>query len=65
MKLEVDKQLLTVVLAPRSRMEFRNLTEDELKAGVTVSVVAYPSKQIKDELRAETLTIGRTTTDLR
>jgi hypothetical protein len=64
-KLEVDKKLLTVVLAPPPRMEFRDLSDDSLKIGATVSVVAYPSKGIKDELRAQTITIGKTTTELR
>jgi hypothetical protein len=64
-KMEVDKKLWTVVIAPPPRMEFRGLSEEMLKAGLTASVVAYPSKQIKDELRAETITIGRATTELR
>jgi len=46
-------------------MEFRDLSDQILKPGVTASVVAYPSKQIKDEVRAATITIGRTTTELR
>jgi hypothetical protein len=64
-RLEVNKQLFTVVMAPRSRSEFRGLSDDMLKIGSTVSVVAYPSKQIKGEVRAETITIGKTTFDLR
>jgi hypothetical protein len=64
-KIESEKRMLTIVLAPPARMEFRDLSDDKLKPGVSVSVVAYPSKQIKDELRAETITIGRTTTELR
>ncbi len=63
--LEVDKKVWNVVMAPPARMEFRNLSDDMLKVGATASVVAYPSKQIKDELRAETITIGRATTELR
>lgn len=64
-KMDVDKKLWTVVVAPPPRMEFRGLSDDRLKPGVNVSVVAYPSKQIKDELRAETITIGKETTELR
>ena len=64
-KMEVDKKLLTVVMAPPPRMEFRNLSDEILKAGVTISVVAYPSKQTKDEVRAETITIGRNSYELR
>jgi hypothetical protein len=65
MKLDVAGKLTSVILAPPARMEFRGLSDDALKAGVTASVVAYPSKQIKDEVRAETITIGRQTTELR
>ena len=64
-KIEVDRKMLDVVLAPAARMEFRNLEEGMLKPGVTVSVAAYPSKQIMNEFRAETITIGTRTTDLR
>jgi hypothetical protein len=64
-KMEIDGKQLTVVIAPPSRMEFRGLADDMLKPGIMASVVAYPSKQIKDEVRAETITIGRTTTELR
>ena len=65
MKLDVAGKLTSVILAPPARMEFRGLSDDALKAGVTASVVAYPSKQNKDEVRAETITIGRQTTELR
>ena len=65
MKVEVDKRILTIVLAPPPRMEFRGLSDEMLKAGESVSVVAYPSKQNKDELRAESITIGKMTTELR
>src|SRR5436309_2409564 len=43
-KLEVEKNLLTIVIAPPARMEFRGLSNDMLKPGITASVVAYPSK---------------------
>jgi len=66
MKIETaDKKMLSVVIAPPPRMEFRGLSDDALKNGVTVSVVAYPSKQIKDEVRAETLTVGGKSFELR
>jgi len=64
-KMEADKRLVTVLIAPRSRMEFRDLTEDMLKPGTTVSVVAFPNKKTANEFRAESLTLGKTTTDLR
>ena len=65
MKLEVDKKMWSVVLAPPARMEFRGLSDEMLKPGITASIVAYPNQQNKDELRAETITIGRSTTELR
>ena len=64
-KMQVGNQLLTIIMAPPPRMEFRGLSDQQLKVGATASIVAYPSKQIKDELRAETITIGRATTELR
>ncbi len=65
LKLQVDNRLLDVILAPPVRMDFRGLVEEMLKPGATVSVVAYPSKQIQNEVRAETLTLNGTTTELR
>ena len=66
MKIETsDKKMLSVIIAPPARMDFRGVTDDALKPGVTVSVVAYPSKQIKDEIRAESLTVGGKSVELR
>jgi hypothetical protein len=64
-KLEVKKKTWTVVLAPPSRMESRGLTKDMLKVGATATVVGYPHLKIKDEMRAERITIGDKTTELR
>ena len=55
MTLDVDGKPLTVVLAPAPRMEFRDLTEDMLKPGMTVSVVGYRSKARAGEFRARAL----------
>src|SRR5262249_20099958 len=65
LKMEIDKKVVTVLLAPAPRMEFRGLTDLMLKPGVTVTVSAVPSKQAKDEFRAETITIDGKTTELR
>ena len=43
----------------------RDLTEDVLKLGLTVNFMGVPSKQRPDEFRAETITIGNRTTELR
>lgn len=64
-KLEVKNKKWTVVLAPPSRMESRGLTQDMLKVGATATVVGYPHLKIKDEMRAERITIGDKTTELR
>ena len=64
-KLEEKKKKWTIVLAPPSRMESRGLTKDMLKAGTTATVVAYPHLKIKDEMRAERITIADKTTELR
>jgi hypothetical protein len=64
-KLEVKKKKWTVVLAPPTRMESRGLTKDMLKVGATATVVGYPHLKIKDEMRAERITIDNKTTELR
>ena len=64
-KLEEKKKKWTIVLAPPSRMESRGLTKDMLKVGATATVVAYPHLKVKDEMRAERITIGDKTTELR
>lgn len=65
LKFKVDDKTWTVVLAPPSRMESRGLSEDMLKAATTATVVGYPHLKIKDEMRAERITIGEKTTELR
>jgi hypothetical protein len=64
-KLEVAKKKWTVVLAPPSRMESRGLTKDMLKVGTTATVVGYPHLKVKNEMRAERITIDDKTTELR
>jgi hypothetical protein len=43
----------------------RDLTEDMLKPGMTLSVAAYRSKARPGEFRAESITVGRWTFDMR
>jgi hypothetical protein len=64
-QLKVDNQTWTVVLAPPSRMQDRGLTEDMLKEGTKATVVGYPHLTVKDEMRAERITVGEKTTELR
>lgn len=64
-KFKVDKKTWTIVLAPPSRMESRGLAEEMLKEGTKATVVGYPHLKVKDEMRAERITIGEKTTELR
>lgn len=64
-KLEVDKKVWNVVLAPPSRMESRGLSSEMLEEGEKATVVGYPHKKIKDEMRAERITLNDKTTELR
>jgi hypothetical protein len=54
-----------VVLAPPSRMESRGLAKSDLVAGQNATVYGYPHRSKRDEMRAERITIGGKTTELR
>jgi hypothetical protein len=54
-----------VVLAPPSRMDALGLTRDLLKVGTTASVEGYPNRSKPEELRAERITVGGKTVELR
>ena len=54
-----------VVLAPVSRMETRGMNKEMIAKGATVKVVGYRHKEHKDELRAERITVGDKTYELR
>ena len=64
-ELDVDGKVWHVVLAPTARMQARGLTREMLKTGAKASVVGYANKQTPTELRAERITIGDKTTELR
>ena len=63
--LEIDGKTWTVILAPPVRMDFRGLTEPMLKPGVAVNVEGFVSKRSSSELRAELISIGKRSFDLR
>jgi hypothetical protein len=63
--LEVPGKVWHVVLAPPSRMERRGLAAAALAPGGTATVVGYPHRTEPGELRAERITIGDTTVELR
>ncbi len=54
-----------VVLAPPSRMENRGLPPADLKIGSTVTVVGYANRDKPEEMRAERITSGGKTVELR
>jgi hypothetical protein len=54
-----------VVLAPPSRMESRGLEKSMLEPGQQAQVYGYPHRTRSDEMRAERITIGGKTTELR
>ena len=64
-RLETPGKTWNVVLAPPSRMENRGLTRQMLAPGTPAKVVGYPSREHPDEMRAERITIGDKTTELR
>jgi hypothetical protein len=64
-KMDVGGKLMSVILAPPPRMEFRGLMEEDLRVGMTVSIDAFPSKTNADEVRATAITVGRQTIELR
>jgi hypothetical protein len=64
-KLEVEKKTWHVVLAPPTRMKSRGLEREMLKPGSEATVVGYPHKKNKLELRAERITVAGKTIELR
>lgn len=63
--LKTDDKTWVVVLAPPSRMSNRGLTEDMLKVGTSVSVEGYRHTSDEKEMRAERITVGGKTVELR
>jgi hypothetical protein len=64
-RLETPGKTWLVVLAPPSRMENRGLPPTDLKKGNTVTVVGYPNRGKPEEMRAERITAGGKTVELR
>lgn len=64
-RLQTPEKTWLVILAPPSRMERRGLPRQALAAGATATVHGYPHRAEADELRAERITIGDKTTELR
>ncbi|WP_031527760.1 DUF6152 family protein [Dyadobacter crusticola] len=64
-KVKYNKELVTVFLAPTSRMTDRGLTADMITKGTDVRLVAYPHKTEKNEMRAERIFVDGKKFELR
>jgi hypothetical protein len=64
-RLKTADKTWTIVLAPPSRMENRGLSKEMLNVGTLVSVVGYQNRNKPEEMRAERITVGDKTTELR
>jgi uncharacterized protein DUF6152 len=64
-RLETPGKTWLVILAPPSRMENRGLPPADLKKGNTVTVVGYANREKPEEMRAERITSGGKTVELR
>jgi hypothetical protein len=64
-RLETQGRTWLCVLAPPSRMQTRGLARDLLKPGASVSVEGYANRGTPDEMRAERITAGGKTVELR
>ncbi|MDR6935770.1 DUF6152 family protein [Luteibacter sp. 3190] len=65
LRLKTADATWNVVLAPPSRMESRGLEKSMLAPGQKATVYGYPHRTKADEMRAERVTIGEKTTELR
>lgn len=64
-RMKTAERTWTVVLAPPTRMRNRGLGKEMLAPGNRVSVYGYPNRNKAEELRAERITVGEKTTELR
>jgi hypothetical protein len=63
--LEGEEGTWHVVLAPPARMGSRGLRPEALAEGTETTVEGYPHRTTPDELRAERITVGGRTVELR
>ena len=64
-KLQTSAKTWNAVLAPPTRMENRGLPRGEIAKGRTVTVAGYAHRDKPEELRAERITAGGKTVELR
>ena len=63
--LESQGRSLKVILAPPFRMESRGLSKEAIAPGREVTIQGYALRSNADELRAERITAGGKTIELR
>jgi hypothetical protein len=64
-RLDAEGKKWLVVLAPPPRMERNGLPREQLKPGTKATVLGYQNRSDDGEMRAEHITIGNKTTQLR
>jgi hypothetical protein len=64
-RLETPGKTWLCVLAPPSRMETRGLAKDLLKPGGSAVLEGYANRNKPEEMRAERITVGGKTIELR
>lgn len=64
-RLETPGKVWLCVLAPPSRMENRGLAKDLLKPGAPAMLEGYANRAKPEEMRAERITVGGKTVELR
>ncbi|MBW4595724.1 MAG: hypothetical protein KME46_23165 [Brasilonema angustatum HA4187-MV1] len=60
-----DNKVWQAVLAPPARLQRRGLAQGSLQVGQRVRLVGYPHRTETSEMRAERITIGKQTVELR
>jgi len=64
-KLATPGKTWVVVLAPPSRMENRGREKAAIASGMTATVEGFPNRDKPEEMRAERISVGGKTTELR
>jgi hypothetical protein len=64
-KVEADGKTWIVVMAPVYGMQTRGLPSGSLRSGMEVTLVGHPHRSNPNEMRAERITVGGKTVELR
>ena len=64
-RLETPGKTWLCVLAPPSRMENRGLAKEAMKPGASATLEGYANRNKPEEMRAERITVGGKTVELR